>query len=114
MVAACLELKDGRVHDARVAVGACSEVARRLNGLEARLEDTPAGEAPDMVLDEDFASLSPLDDVRASAPYRRHGARVLVRRALDALVRGEEPYDEPDLPPRDHTMRPAVCRESKG
>ena len=90
MVAACLELKDGRIHDARLAVGACSEVAQRLTGLETRLQGALAGEAPDMVRDEDFASLSPLDDVRASAPYRRHGARVLVRRALDSLVRRED------------------------
>ena len=33
MVAACLELKEGRIRDARVAVGACSEVAQRLTGL---------------------------------------------------------------------------------
>ena len=90
MVAACLELKNGRIHDARLAVGACSEVAQRLTGLETRLQGALAAEAPDMVRDEDFASLSPLDDVRASAPYRRHGARVLVRRALDSLVRRED------------------------
>ena len=87
MVAACLELRDGRVHDARLAVGACSEVAQRLTSLETRLEGMPGREAADMVRDDDFASLSPLDDVRASAPYRRHGARILVRRALGALVR---------------------------
>ena len=91
MVAACLEVKDGRIRDARLSVGACSEVALRLNTLEARLEGASAAEAPDMVREEDFASLAPLDDVRASAPYRRHGARVLVRRALDALVRGDVP-----------------------
>ena len=90
MVAACLEIENGRIRDARVAVGACSEVAPRLTGLEARLEGAPALEAPDMVREEDFAALSPLDDVRASASYRRHGARVLVRRALDSLVRREE------------------------
>ena len=90
MVAACLELKEGRIRDARVAVGACSEVAQRLKGLEARLQDVPAVEAPDMVQDEDFASLSPIDDMRASASYRRHGARILVRRALDALTCSEE------------------------
>ena len=90
MVAACLELKEGRIRDARVAVGACSEVAQRLKGLEARLQGVPAAEAPDMVRDEDFASLSPMDDVRASASYRRHGARVLVHRALDALTCSEE------------------------
>ena len=91
MVAACLELQHGRIRDARLSVGACSEVAQRLTGLEARLEGVPATEAPDMVRDEDLASLSPLDDVRASAPYRRHGARVLVRRALDGFVRGDGP-----------------------
>ena len=91
MVAACLELRHGRIRDARLAVGACSEVAQRLTGLEARLEGVPGAEAPDMVRDEDLASLSPLDDVRASAPYRLHGARVLVRRALDGFVRGDGP-----------------------
>ena len=86
MVAIRLELKDGRIHDPRVAVGACSEMAQRLPNLETRLEGAPASEAPYLMRDEDFAALSPLDDVRASASYRRHGARVLVRRALDALA----------------------------
>ena len=89
MAGACLELRDGRVHDARLSVGACSEVARRLEGLEARLEGVPATDAPDMVREEDFSLLSPLSDVRASARYRRQSARVLVRRALCALTRGE-------------------------
>ena len=89
MVAACLELRHGRIRDARLSVGACSEAAQRLTGLEARLEGVPAAVAPDMVRDEDLAALSPLDDVRASAPYRRHGARVLVRRALDGFVHGD-------------------------
>ena len=86
MVAACLELRDGRVHDVQLAVGACSEVAQRLTGLEARLRGTHVTDAPDLVQEDDFSALSPLDDVRASASYRRHGARVLVRRALAALV----------------------------
>ena len=87
MVAACLTLEDDRIRDARVAVGACSEVAQRLTGLEARLEGSRAVDAPDLVREEDFAALAPLDDVRSSAAYRRHGARVLVRRAIDSLVR---------------------------
>ena len=87
MVAACLEIEGGRIGDARLAVGACSEIAQRLTDLEARLEDAPVCDAPDMVREEDFAALSPIDDVRASAPYRRNGARVLVGRALDALAR---------------------------
>ncbi|MCY4350081.1 MAG: FAD binding domain-containing protein [Thiotrichales bacterium] len=89
MVAAGLEVRDGRIRGARIAVGACSEVARRLTRLEARLEGTRPEDAPGGVREEDFASLSPLNDVRASAAYRRHGARVLVTRALGALVHGE-------------------------
>ena len=89
MVAAWMALRDGRVRDVRLAVGACSEVAQRLTGLETRLRGAQATDAPNMVRDGDFAPLSPLDDVRASAPYRMHGARVLVRRALDALVRAD-------------------------
>ena len=87
MAAACMEIEDGRIRDARLAVGACSEIAQRLTELEARLEGAPVCDAPDMVREEDFAALSPIDDVRASAAYRRNGARVLVRRALDALAR---------------------------
>ena len=86
MAAACMEIEDGRIRDARLAVGACSEIAQRLTELEARLEGAPVCDAPDMVREDDFAALSPIDDVRASAPYRRNGARVLVRRALDALA----------------------------
>ena len=93
MVAACLAIEDGRVRDARLAVGACSEVAQRLTGLEARLEGIRPGDAPNLVREEDFDSLSPLDDVRSSAPYRRHGARALVRRSLNALVRDAETTD---------------------
>ena len=89
MVAAWMALRDGRVRDVRLAVGACSEVAQRLTGLETRLRGAQATDAPNMVRDGDFAPLSPLDDVRASAPFRMHGARVLVRRALDALVRAD-------------------------
>jgi len=87
MVAACLTLEDDRIRDARVAVGACSEVAQRLTDLEVRLEGSRAADAPAVVREEDFAALAPLDDVRSSAAYRRHGARVLVRRAIDSLVR---------------------------
>ena len=89
MVAAWMALRDGRVRDVRLAVGACSEVAQRLTGLETRLRGAHATDAPNMVRDGDFAPLSPLDDMRASAPYRMHGARVLVRRALDELVRAD-------------------------
>ena len=72
----------GRLADLRLAVGACSAVAQRLPELEARLEGlTPEAAAADITAD-DLMELEPIDDVRASAAYRRHAALVLVRRAL--------------------------------
>lgn len=82
MVSVVLRLSGGAIARAGVAVGSCSPVARRLPDLEARL----AGRAPEglaaLVEDGDAAVLSPIDDVRASAAYRREAALTLVRRAL--------------------------------
>ena len=75
---------DDRITEARVAVGACSPVAQRLRSLESRL----VGRSPDEVdvasIAEHLSALSPIDDVRATADYRREAAAVLVRRALQS------------------------------
>ena len=88
MVAAVVELgADGRIARARVAVGACSEVAHRLAALEADLKGMPARTATARVVrPEHLATLTPIDDVRASAGYRRDAARTLVRRALEQVL----------------------------
>jgi CO/xanthine dehydrogenase FAD-binding subunit len=71
---------DGRITTCAVAVGACSPVALRLR----RLEQTLLGQDPRKpafgpeVLDQ----LSPIDDVRSSAAYRRHAVRELILRTL--------------------------------
>lgn len=73
----------GRIEEAAIAVGACSAVAQRLRRLETALIGRHAGnEALDAVADWPFDELSPIDDVRASAAYRRRAAAELVRRAL--------------------------------
>lgn len=85
MVAATASLDAaGRIVAARVAVGACAPVARRLPALEAAL----VGQVPDPALarPEHLAPLTPIDDVRATASYRRAAALELVRRALAALA----------------------------
>ena len=83
MVASTMTLDDaGRIGDARIAVGACSAVAQRLGALEARIEGLTPAEAAATVTAVDLAGLAPIDDIRASADYRRHAALVLVRRAL--------------------------------
>ena len=84
MVAVTLELTaDGSVGRARVAVGACSAVARRLTALE----DDLVGRRPDTTLADvataaHFSGLEPIDDVRGTAAYRRDAALTITRRAL--------------------------------
>jgi len=87
MVAAILEIADGRIQRARIAVGACSEVAQRLPALEAALTGLPAAPAAaDAVLPEHLSGLTPIDDVRGSAAYRRDAAVALVRRSIADVV----------------------------
>ena len=72
---------------ARLAIGACSPVARRLRGLEDELRGRPA--VPGIgatVTATHLACLAPIDDVRASAAYRLEAARSLTARLLETLV----------------------------
>jgi CO/xanthine dehydrogenase FAD-binding subunit len=87
MVAVALDVVEGIVRDARIAVGACSAVAQRMREAERRLIGAPA--SPDLgrsIEAKDLVQLSPIDDVRASADYRRDAALTLVRRAIDACA----------------------------
>jgi CO/xanthine dehydrogenase FAD-binding subunit len=88
MVAAVAEFgPDGRIASARIVVGACSEVPQRLPAAEARLIGrVPSGDLGREVGAADLAQLSPIDDVRATADYRREAALVLVRRAIAELA----------------------------
>jgi CO/xanthine dehydrogenase FAD-binding subunit len=88
MVATVVEVgADGRVVSARVVVGACSEVAQRLPAVEARLVGRPASLAlVEDITADDLAPLQPIDDVRATADYRRAAALVLVRRAIAEVL----------------------------
>jgi CO/xanthine dehydrogenase FAD-binding subunit len=80
----------GRIASAAISVGSCSAVAQRLRALEASL----AGQGPDAIeavvqaagLDE----LSPIDDVRGSAGYRRSAAREIVTRTLLQAAGGSQ------------------------
>lgn len=85
MVSALVALDDtGRIETARVAVGACSAVARRLGGLEAALVGCRADallERPKIWTDH-LGELDPIADVRASRDYRLAGAGELCKRAV--------------------------------
>lgn len=83
MVAARVEVAAGQIVQAAIAVGACSPVAVRLPAVEAALTGAPVAEAPDRITAKDVqAALAPIDDVRATAGYRREAAVELVRRAV--------------------------------
>ncbi len=88
MVAAVIGLDaDGSVATARIAVGACSPVARRIRSLEDELRGRPAVEVegiPTATIRDHLSMLEPIDDVRATAAYRLDAAAILVARVLAA------------------------------
>jgi CO/xanthine dehydrogenase FAD-binding subunit len=85
MVAAVAEYApDGRIASARVAVGACAPVARRLPELEAAIVGAGAA-SPSLVQPAHLAPLAPIDDVRGTAAYRQEATLELLRRAMASL-----------------------------
>lgn len=79
--------RQGRIAGAAVAVGACSAVPVRLPELERALIGVSARDVAQQATTANVASaLTPIDDVRGSAGYRREAAVVLVRRALAQCV----------------------------
>ncbi len=77
---------DGRVCDAAISVGSCSEVAKRLPALEQAIIGCSSAEACDAVNVDQLAGLVPIDDIRATADYRGAAAVELVRRALLSCI----------------------------
>ncbi len=79
---------DGSIGSARVAVGACSAVARRLPAVETALSGARNDQVADRLADlvqtsgTEALGLSPIDDVRGSAEYRQEIAVTLIARAV--------------------------------
>ncbi|MBI3477489.1 MAG: xanthine dehydrogenase family protein subunit M [Acidobacteria bacterium] len=87
MVAAIISTIGGRVETARIAVGSCSAVARRLHKLESDLSGASVRDGLSaLVTPAHLAPLSPIADVRATAEYRLDASLTLAKRALDACV----------------------------
>ena len=76
-----LTLRDGRIHEARVAFGGMAAIPKRAAATEAALRgkawSADAVRAAADALRRDFA---PIDDMRASAAYRRRAAVALLER----------------------------------
>ena len=89
MVAGVVEADaEDRITAARIAIGACSVVPQRLPALETVLAGQPIHSAADLVAPSHLAHLTPIDDIRGSAAYRRDAALVLTRDLLRELAGG--------------------------
>ncbi|MDF0599322.1 FAD binding domain-containing protein [Psychromarinibacter sp. C21-152] len=83
MAAARIDVADGAIREAALAIGACSPVATRLPALEDALRGVALAEAAARVTGEMVAPvLSPIDDIRGDAAYRVEAATELMRRLL--------------------------------
>jgi CO/xanthine dehydrogenase FAD-binding subunit len=80
--------REGRISYAGIAVGSCAARARRLAALEARLLGLDRSTARALSIDDDMAKLSPIDDIRGTAAYRRDALASLLRRALCEVCGG--------------------------
>ncbi|OGA55126.1 MAG: xanthine dehydrogenase [Betaproteobacteria bacterium RIFCSPLOWO2_12_FULL_67_28] len=87
MVAAVIEHEAGVVRAARIAVGACSPVAKRLPDLEQHLVGKRLdADLADCIKSEHLGALSAIDDLRGSAAYRIEAVQVLLRRLLAQMA----------------------------
>lgn len=78
---------NGQVKTARIAVGSCSACAQRLPQLERDLVGQEARSGLGSIADAKHLSpLSPIDDIRSTAEYRRDASLTLVQRAIEACV----------------------------
>lgn len=98
-LAIILTLDQGRVADARIALGSLAPTIVRAEAAEAAL----AGQelSPEVCRragDLAEAAASPIDDVRATAPYRRQTLRNLVAATLLELAASPDSPTLPDAP----------------
>jgi xanthine dehydrogenase iron-sulfur cluster and FAD-binding subunit A len=90
-VAIVVEFDGARVADARIALGCVAPTIVRIRGAEASLVGSTldrAARAHAATLAA--AAIAPIDDIRASAAYRRTTIAALVERALDQIADGTE------------------------
>jgi carbon-monoxide dehydrogenase medium subunit len=84
MCAAFLRFEDGRIVEARIGVGGATDRPLRIAAAEAVLTGTDGG--PSIVREAGkiaAETIEPLEDIQASAGYRRDLVRAMVGRALD-------------------------------
>jgi carbon-monoxide dehydrogenase medium subunit len=87
-VAVTIAIKGGKCSMARIALGAVGPVVSRAKEAETMLENNAlTSELIAMAASRAAGECSPIDDVRASADYRRHTVEALTRRLLSQALR---------------------------
>jgi len=82
-LAVTMAVEDGCCSHLRIALGAVAPFVKRATAAEAMLiGEVPTPELIDAAARRASDEAEPIDDVRASADYRRHGVHVLTRRLL--------------------------------
>ncbi|RUA15945.1 MAG: hypothetical protein DSY55_05130 [Clostridia bacterium] len=90
-VAMLLDFDGDIVTDARIAFGSVAPTIVRATAAEQRIVGAPLTSATiDAAAELIQDAIHPIDDIRASATYRRHLAAVITRRALEQLAAGAE------------------------
>ena len=84
-VAVMLGRREGRVVDSRIALFGVGSTPLRAPMAEAFLNDST--EFSDQVIDAVRAAVDPMNDLHASAEYRRHLVGVLAKRAIHSALR---------------------------
>ncbi len=98
-VAAVIRREGGTIVDARISLGSVAPVVVRASGAEAhllgnQLRDDVIEKAATLALD----AVAPIDDLRASADYRRAMVRTLVVRGLRQIADDETQLGWPSAP----------------
>jgi carbon-monoxide dehydrogenase medium subunit len=87
MALVALRMEGDRIVEARIGVGGAEHRPRRIGAAEQMLVDAAA--SPQILAETGAAAaaaLEPVEDIHASAEYRRDLARVMTRRALEAAL----------------------------
>lgn len=87
MSLAVFEIDNGRIANARVGIGGAEDRPRRSEAAEAALNGKEAGKAAfEAAANAAAAAIEPMEDIQATADYRRDLVRVVVRRTLEKMI----------------------------
>jgi len=82
VVAMAGRLEDGRIAELRLAAGSVAPIPVRLRAAEEAVLGLSPGEAADLAGREAARAVTPIDDVRSTAEYRRFALERVVRRLV--------------------------------